>query len=273
MASSGSGYDLSSSTFSPDGRIFQVEYATKAVENSGTSLGLQCSDGIVLAVEKTLMNKMLCPGTSRRIHSVDSHAGIALCGFVSDGRQIANRARDEALSYSDNYGTKIPPAVLAERIASYIHYFTLTGSLRPFGCSALLAAHDSDTKKTELFMIDPSGTSYQYFGCAAGKGRQPARTELEKLSLAKSSALSDVATEEPVTCREGVKKLAKIIHLLHDEGKDKPFELEMSWVCEESKFVHAGVPKDIIKESVEWAKKDIEEMEEGDDDEEEDMEE
>jgi len=99
MASSGSGYDLSSSTFSPDGRIFQIEYAAKAVENSGTALGIKCRDGVVLAVEKPLQSKMLLPTSSRRIHTVDTHSGIAFTGFISDARQVMNRAREEALSY------------------------------------------------------------------------------------------------------------------------------------------------------------------------------
>ena len=102
MASSGSGYDLSSSTFSPDGRIFQIEYAAKAVENAGTALGLRCADGIVLCVEKPLVNRMLVAKTTgRRIHTVDTYAGVAITGFVSDGRQIANRAREEAASYEE----------------------------------------------------------------------------------------------------------------------------------------------------------------------------
>lgn len=99
MASSGSGYDLSSSTFSPDGRIFQVEYASKAVENAGTALGLRCKDGIVLCVEKPLLSKMLLPSSSRRIHTIDTHSGVAFTGFVSDARQIMNRARSEAQDY------------------------------------------------------------------------------------------------------------------------------------------------------------------------------
>lgn len=99
MASSGSGYDLSASTFSPDGRIFQVEYASKAVENAGTALGLKCKNGVVLCVEKPLMNKMLLPSSSRRIHTIDTHSGVAITGFVSDGRQIVNRAREEAANY------------------------------------------------------------------------------------------------------------------------------------------------------------------------------
>lgn len=102
MASSGSGYDLSSSTFSPDGRIFQIEYAAKAVENAGTALGLRCADGVVLCVEKPLVNRMLVAKTTgRRIHTVDEYAGVAITGFVSDGRQIVNRAREEASSYEE----------------------------------------------------------------------------------------------------------------------------------------------------------------------------
>ena len=106
-------------------------------------------------------------------------------------------------------------------------------------------------------MVEPSGVSYEYFGCAAGKGRQPAKTEMEKLALNKTD------NSDNVDVREGVKKLARIIYSLHEEGKDKPFELEMSWLCEESDWKHKGLPKDFIKEAVEWAKKDIAEAEEG----------
>mmetsp|Transcript_16953 Transcript_16953/g.24613 ORF Transcript_16953/g.24613 Transcript_16953/m.24613 type:complete len:275 (+) Transcript_16953:44-868(+) len=260
MASSGSGYDLSSSTFSPDGRIFQVEYAAKAVENAGSALGLKCRDGVVLCVEKPIPNKMLLPNSSRRIHTVDTHSGVAVTGFVSDGRQVINRAREEAANYFETYGSKIPPTVLADRMGSYVHYFTLHGSLRPFGATSLLASYDPETNDASLHMIEPSGVSHSYFGCAAGKGRQPAKTEMEKLALHKPAA------EENITVREGIRQLARMVHAFHDDGKDKPFELEMSWLCEESGWEHRGVPRDIISEAVEWAKKDIEEAEEGDED-------
>jgi len=257
---SGYGYDQSAGTFSPDGRIFQVEYAGKAVENAGTAMGLKCSDGIVLCVEKPIYNRMMLPSSSRRIHTVDSHSGVAITGFVSDGRQIVNRARDEASSYFETYGTKCPPDILAERVSSYKHYFTLHGGLRPFGVSTIIASYEPDSKKFGLYMVEPSGTTYQYYGCAAGRGRQPAKTEMEKLALNKSTSADNI------NCREGVKQMAKIIYTLYEEGKDKPFELEMSWLCEESGWKHKGVPKDIINESVEWAKQAIADAEEEDDD-------
>lgn len=228
-------------------------------------MGLRCADGIVLAVEKPLPSKMLLSSSSRRIHTVDSHSGVAFTGFVSDARQIMNRAREEAANYDATYGTKIPPALLAQRIASYVHYFTLHGSLRPFGAATILASYDPSTKQHELHMIEPSGVTYEFFGCAAGKGRQAAKTEMEKLSLGNVSG----TTGEVITAKEAVKQLARIICLLHEDEKEssssKPFELEMSWVCQESKWEHVGVPRQIIAEAMEWAKENIAEEDDEDD--------
>jgi len=96
MSSTGAGYDYSCGTYSPDGKIFQVDYAQKAVENSGTAVGLKCRDGVVVAVGKSQVSKMLVAGSNRRTFGVDAHVGIAVTGFAADGRQIVNRAREEA---------------------------------------------------------------------------------------------------------------------------------------------------------------------------------
>ena len=168
-----------------------------------------------------------------------------------------------------SYGTKIPPAILAQRIASYVHYFTLHGSLRPFGAAIILASYDPCTKQHELHMIEPSGVTYEFFGCAAGKGRQPAKTEMEKLNLGNVKVASSGG--EVISAKEGVKRLARVFCLLRDDEKDssssKPFELEMSWVCQDSKWEHVGVPKHVIAEAMEWAKQIIAEEEEEEEDE------
>lgn len=262
MASSGSGYDLSSSTFSPDGRIFQVEYATKAVEHAGTAIGILCSDGVVLGVQKPLLHKLLVPGFSQRIYTVASNCGVAMTGFVPDGRQVVTRGMEEAASFVENYGTAIPPSTLADRMATYVHYFTLHGALRPFGASVLIAGYDEETKKPSLSMVEPNGVAYGYYACAAGKGRQPAKTELEKLELHKT----------PMTCDDAVKQVCRIIHMLWEEGKDKPFELEVSWISDKTGWKHQGVPRDVINAATAWAKEQLEE-EEDDEEVEEDMEE
>jgi 20S proteasome subunit alpha 7 len=111
-------------------------------------------------------------GSNRRIFSVDAHAGIAITGVPADGRQIVNRGREEAKNYRDTYGHQIVPSILSNRLAQYVHYFTIYGSLRPFGSTAIIAGYDEDQNSPELYMIDPSGLCFKYFGCAAGKGAQ-----------------------------------------------------------------------------------------------------
>jgi len=245
MSSIGTGYDLSATTYSPDGRVFQVEYADKAVENSGTAIGLRVKDGVVLAVEKLVFSKMLEPGTNRRIHTVDKHVGLAVAGLVADGRQLVKRGQAEAHNYRGFYGDSIPSKVLCERLSSFVQMYTLYGSVRPFGCSILLGAVDK--KGPQLFMIDPSGTSWGYYGCAIGKGSRVAKTEIEKLNLAE------------MTVREAAKEAAKIIYMVHDDVKDKAFELELSWVCAESNNEHTFVPKDLQEEVEKLAKAALEE--------------
>jgi 20S proteasome subunit alpha 7 len=267
MASSGSGYDLSASTFSPDGRIFQVEYATKAVENAGTVLGIKASNGVVLGCAKPIHHKMVVAttGSYKRIHTCDSHIGVASTGFLPDARVLVQRTVEEAADWQEQYGGKIPPHVLAERLGSYVHYFTLHGALRPFGAAAVIAGFDEDTKECSLQLLEPNGAPYSYFGVATGKGKQAAKTELEKLNFHKT----------PIPADEAVKQILRILHLLHREQKDaKPIEVEVSWICEASGWKHQPVPKDILKQAEEWAKEQLEEEEEeGDDDDDEGMEE
>ncbi|CAK9204995.1 unnamed protein product [Sphagnum jensenii] len=235
MSSIGTGYDLSVTTFSPDGRVFQIEYANKAIDNSGTVVGIKCKDGVVLGVEKLIPSKMLLEGSNRRIHAVHKHAGMAVAGLAADGRQIVGRARSEASQYLSFYGEDIPIKELCDRVAHYVHLCTLYWWLRPFGSAAILGGYDRDGP--QLYMIEPSGVAYRYFGAAVGKGRQAAKTAIEKLKLLE------------MTCREGIIAVAKIIYEVHDEAKDKAFELELSWVCDESNKQHQRVPADLLEEA------------------------
>mmetsp|Transcript_13382 Transcript_13382/g.18292 ORF Transcript_13382/g.18292 Transcript_13382/m.18292 type:complete len:250 (-) Transcript_13382:30-779(-) len=245
MSSIGTGYDLSPTTFSPDGKVFQVDYATKAVDNSGTAIGIKCKDGVVLGVQKLVISKMLVHGSNRRIQTVDKHAGIAYAGLCPDGRQIVNRARQEAANYKSFYGDMIPAQTLADRISSFVHLFTLYWYVRPFGVGSLLACYDKEGP--QLYHVEPSGVSYRYYGAAIGKGRQAAKTEIERLKLGELS------------CREAVMHIAKIIYQVHDEAKDKQFELELSWVCDESNKMHQKVPDELHKVAEAAAKAALEE--------------
>eukprot|EP00111_Clytia_hemisphaerica_P016101 TCONS_00047654-protein len=253
MSSIGTGYDLSAHQFSPDGRVFQVEYADKAVSNSSTAVGIRCKDGVIFGVEKLVTSKLYEPGTGKRIFTIDRHVGMAVAGLISDARQLVSVARDEAAHYRSVYGGPIPLKYLVDKISGYIHAYTLYSALRPFGCSVFLGSYEK-LDGPELYMIEPSGVSYGYYGCASGKARQNAKTEIEKLQL------------ENLTCKEAVKEVAKIIYVVHDEVKDKAFELELSWVGAESNGKHQMVPKDIASEAEELAKKAMEEDSDSDDD-------
>ncbi|PWN94253.1 N-terminal nucleophile aminohydrolase [Acaromyces ingoldii] len=242
MASQGTGYDLSSSTYSPDGRIFQIEYAQKATENAGTVIGLKCSDGILLAVEKLVQTKLLVPGSNKRIFTIDHHAGVASAGLIADGKHLAGRARSEALNFRDTYRYPTPIKALSDRLALYVQAYTLYSSVRPFGIASIIGGVDADGP--QLYMLEPSGVYWGYNGCAIGKGRQLAKTEIEKLSLGKDG----------MKVADAVQHAANIIYKCHDDAKDKDFELEISWICPESGGKHQTVPAEIVAEAGRKAK-------------------
>lgn len=240
MSSIGTGYDLSNSVFSPDGRVFQVEYATKAVENGGTTVGLRCKDGFVLAVEKIISSKLLVPNTNKRIQQVDQHVGVTYSGMNPDGRHVVSRARDEAANWRDQFGQPMPVDALANNVAAYMQAYTLYNSVRPFGVTTIVGG--CDNKGAHLYMIEPNGQSWGYQGAATGRGRQAARSELEKL---------DFDTLDP---EFAVKEAARIIYLAHEDTKDKDFEVEISWASlSRTNGRHQPVPDDLLESAKTYA--------------------
>jgi len=252
MSSIGTGYDLSASQFSPDGRVFQIEYAEKAVENSGTAIGIRGKDGVVFAVEKIVTSKLYEKGANRRILNIDTHVGMAAAGLIADIRQLAQIASDEAASYRSDYGSPIPLFYLNQRVSTYMHAYTLYSSIRPFGATIMLGSWDKQDG-AQMYSMGPNGVGYGYWGCAAGKAKSNAKTELEKLKM------------QDMTCAELIKEAARIIYMVHDEVKDKMFELELSWVGEFTNGVHQKVPDNIHEEAERFAKSAMEEDSDSDD--------
>lgn len=133
-------------------------------------------------------------GTNSRVHHIDDHAVLSVTGFPGDGRDLAVRARAEAKQWKNLYSVSIPPSILAERLALYIHAHTLSWSVRPFGASVLLGCKDEN--EFCLFALDPSGGCYRYRGMAFGKGNQIAKIELEAknfIELKVEDCLQDIA--------------------------------------------------------------------------------
>ncbi|KAI5287215.1 hypothetical protein KEM54_006156, partial [Ascosphaera aggregata] len=123
-----------------------VEYAVKAVENGGTAIGIKCKDGVILAVEKIVVSKLLKPGANKRIATVDRNIGIVSAGLIPDGRHFASRAREEASSWRNTYKGPIPTSVLASRLGGYAQAYTLYSSVRPFGVASIIGGWDSEAE-------------------------------------------------------------------------------------------------------------------------------
>lgn len=225
----------------------------KAVENGGTSIGLKCKDGIVLAVEKIINSKLLVPGKNKRIQTVDKHIGMAYSGLLPDGRHFVNRGRDEAKSFKSIYKTPVSVGHLMDRLGIYVQNYTCYNSVRPFGIVSIVGGVDAEGP--HLYMIEPSGVFWGYSGAATGKGRQTAKSELEKLNF------------EELSVRDGVKEAAKIIHQAHEDNKDKDYELEISWCSlEETDGKHEFVPDDLLQEAVKYAQEEEDDDDDDDDD-------
>ncbi|KAF5837486.1 20S proteasome alpha subunit G [Dunaliella salina] len=256
MSGIGTGYDLSPTTYSPDGKVFQSEYAQKAVDSGSTVVGLKVKDGVVMGVEKLIVSKLLVEGSNRRIFNVDRHAGMAVAGLAPDGRVIVNRGIDEAANYKRFYGDNIPALMLAERVATFMHLFNLYWSFSVGWHSVGGTVWDGTVKMgwhsvgSEVWAAQCSGTGCARStraGAALGKGQHAglavdaARNEIEKLKLSE------------MTARQAVIEVAKILHRVHDED-GKPFDIEISWVCEESGREHQRVPQDLMAEATQAAK-------------------
>src|SRR5690348_2307999 len=108
------GYDISCTTLSQEGRIYQIEYAEKAVEASSTVIGVVFTDGVVIASEK-IREKKVVAGSNPTIYTVTPTIGVGVCGYLPDGRNIVSRAKSEAQSYLKNFGVEITGKILADR--------------------------------------------------------------------------------------------------------------------------------------------------------------
>lgn len=182
------GYDRAIAVFSPEGRMYQVEYARKAVEKASTSLGIIFNGGIILAASKTLQ-RLLIPESVEKISKVDDHLGIASCGILADGRVLVDTARVRAQVNKITYDEPIETYSLAKDIADRIQRLTQIGGLRPFGIGLLIAGMNSTPR---IFETDPSGTLREWHAHAIGRGAKDARKVLAegyKDNLTKDKAI------------------------------------------------------------------------------------
>ena len=171
------GYDRAITVFSPDGRLFQVEYAREAVKRGATVIGVKTKDGVILVADRRVTSRLLEPDTIEKIYIIDDHIGAATSGLVADARILIDRARLEAQINRLTYDEPISVKDLAKRICDFKQQFTQFGGVRPFGVSLLIAGID---EKPRLYETDPSGALLEYKATAIGAGRNVVMEFFEK---------------------------------------------------------------------------------------------
>lgn len=174
----GAGYDRAITVFSPDGKLFQVQYAQEAVKRGLTALGIKVNEGVVLAAEKRVRSKLVEETSIEKIFQVDEHIGAAASGLIADARVLIDHARIEAQINRLRYDEPISVESLAKRIGDTKQLYTQHGGVRPFGARLLIAGVDD--KKARLFETDPSGVVAAYKCQAIGGGAQTVTDFFEK---------------------------------------------------------------------------------------------
>ncbi|MFX1513828.1 MAG: archaeal proteasome endopeptidase complex subunit alpha [Promethearchaeota archaeon] len=181
FAPRGLGYDRAITIFSPDGRLFQVEYAIEAVKRGTTSVGIKTKDGTILAAEISVQSRLIEAATIRKIFQVDEHLGVAIAGLTADARVLVNHARIQAQVNRLTYDEAISTEALARKIAFLKQSFTHYAGVRPFGVSLLVAGVDEDEGEftPRLFMTEPSGSYFGHLACSIGAQTQSTMEFLE----------------------------------------------------------------------------------------------
>jgi proteasome alpha subunit len=171
-------YDRGITIFSPDGRLYQVEYAREAVKRGTASIGVRTSDGVVLAVDKRIRSPLMERSSVEKIHKADDHIGIASAGHVADARQLIDFARRRAQVNQLRYGEPIGVETLTKEVTDYIQQYTQVGGARPFGVALIIAGIADGEPR--LYETDPSGTPYEWKALAVGADRGDIREYLEE---------------------------------------------------------------------------------------------
>jgi proteasome alpha subunit len=221
-------YDRAITVFSPDGRLFQVEYAREAVKRGTTTVGVKYKTGVVLIVDKRVTSRLVEPGSIEKIFEIDDHVGCATSGLVADARALIDRARLDAQINDITYSEKIQVKTLVKRICDFKQTYTQYGGVRPFGTALLIAGVDESGPR--LFSTDPSGALMEYKASSEGSGRNGAMTFFES------------NYKEDMNMDQAIEMAIKAIHK-GTEGKLNPDATEIGVVDKDIKF-HILTPEE-----------------------------
>ncbi|EDO15923.1 hypothetical protein Kpol_480p10 [Vanderwaltozyma polyspora DSM 70294] len=172
-------YDSRTTIFSPEGRLYQVEYALESISHAGTAIGIMASDGIVLAAERKVTSTLLEQDTStEKIYRLNDKITVAVAGLTADAEILINTARVHAQEYLKTYNEEIPVEILVRRLSDIKQGYTQHGGLRPFGVSFIYAGYD-DRYGYQLYTSNPSGNYTGWKAISVGANTSAAQTLLQ----------------------------------------------------------------------------------------------
>lgn len=175
-------YDRGVTTFSPEGRLFQVEYAIEAIKLGSTAIAIMTQEGIVLAVERRTQSPLMIPSSLDKIMEIDAHVACAVSGLTADAQSMVEHGRVQAQNHFFTYNESMPVRSLTQSLCALSANFGTDDEdsmSRPFGVALLVAGHDVDNGY-QLYHTDPSGTWTAYKAKAIGSGSEGAQTTLQE---------------------------------------------------------------------------------------------
>jgi len=219
-------YDRGVNTFSPEGRLFQVEYAIEAIKLGSTAIGIQTAEGVVLAVEKRVTSPLIEPSSIEKIMEVDKHIGCAMSGLIADSRTLIDRARVEAQNHWFTYNESMSVESVTQAVSNLALQFgdddAEAGAMsRPFGVALLFAGMGENGP--QLFHMDPSGTFIEYSAKAIGSGSEGAQSSLQEVY------------HKSMTLKEALKHALKILKEVMEEKLNET-NVEMCTVTPDGLF-------------------------------------
>jgi len=223
-------YDRAITVFSPDGRLFQVEYAVETVNRGATILGITCSEGVVLGAEETIETKLEDPNFSWKLYKVDDHVGAAIVGLSSDARILIDQSRVYAQSNRLMYDDPIDIEVITKRIGDLKQLYTQHAGVRPFGVSILFGG--VDRLGNRLFATHPSGSYRGYKAVAVGVGRETV------INILKTEYHENMKLDEAI--KLAIKCLVKAL-----EAREQPTRVKISVIPSATKKLKELTDKEI----------------------------
>ncbi|VVB97907.1 Proteasome subunit alpha [uncultured archaeon] len=214
-------YDRAITVFSPDGRLFQVEYAKEAVKRGATAIGIVGKDSVALIAHKSTYSKLIVADSLKKVFDIDTHIAFTASGLIADARKLVDIGRMEAQKHRLTYSEPAPVESITRNICDTMQVYTQYGGIRPFGVSLLIAGYD---EKPRLYEAEPSGAMTGFMADSIGSGKKEVDEMLEKgykdnMSMEDSISLALTALKK--TSEEKIQ--AENVEISYIDGKNKKF--------------------------------------------------